>query len=53
MTGSSGECSACPLLFNVLLELHKPTCLPVDPGRHLTDLVELYVPTPRRDWDHS
>jgi hypothetical protein len=53
MTGSSGECSACPLLFDVLSELHKPPCFPVDPGLHLTDLLELCVPTLRRDWDHS
>jgi hypothetical protein len=53
MTGFSGECSAYPLLFNVLSELHKPTCFPIDSGMHLTDLLELYVPTPRRDWDHS
>jgi hypothetical protein len=30
-------------------ELHKPACFPVDPGLHLTNLLELYVPTPRRD----
>jgi hypothetical protein len=53
MTGSSGECSAFPLLFDVLSKLHKPACSPVDPGLHLTDLLELYVLTPRRDWDHS
>jgi hypothetical protein len=49
MTGFSGECSACPLLFDVLSELYKPACFPVDPGLHLTDLLELYVLTPRRD----
>jgi hypothetical protein len=53
MTGSSGECSACPLLFDVLSELHKSACFPFDPGLHLTDLLELCVPTPRRDWNHS
>jgi hypothetical protein len=53
MTGSSGECLACPLLFDVLSEPHKPAYFPVDPGLHLTDLLELYVPTPCRDWDHS
>jgi hypothetical protein len=49
MTGSSGECLACPLLFDVLLELRKPACFPVDPGLHLADLLELYVLTPRKD----
>jgi hypothetical protein len=53
MTGSSGECPACPLLFDVLSELHKLTCFPVDPGLHLTDLLKMCVPTPRRDWDHN
>jgi hypothetical protein len=53
MTDFSGKCSACPLLFDVLSELHKPACFPVDPGLHLADLLELYVLTPRRDWDHS
>jgi hypothetical protein len=49
MTGSSGECSACPLLLDVLSELHKPACFPVDLGLHLMDLLELYVPTLRGD----
>ena len=53
MTHFSGECSACPLLFDVLSELYKPACFPVDLGLHLTDLLELYVLTPRKDWDHS
>jgi hypothetical protein len=53
MRGFSGECSAYPLLFNVLSELHKPAGFPVDLSLHLMDLLELYVPTPRRDWDHS
>jgi hypothetical protein len=53
MTGFSGECLAYPLLFDVLSELHKPARFPVDPSLHLTDLIELYVLTPRRDWDHS
>jgi hypothetical protein len=53
MTGSSDVCLACPPLFDVLSELHKPACFPVDPGLHLTDLLELCVLTPRRDWDHS
>jgi hypothetical protein len=53
VTGFSGECSACPLLFDVLSELYKPACFPVDLGLHLTDLLEMYVLTPRRDWDHN
>jgi hypothetical protein len=53
MTGFSDECPACPLLFDVLSELYKSACFPVDPGLHLTDLLKLYVLTPRRDWDHS
>jgi hypothetical protein len=53
VTGFSGECLACPLLFDVLSKLYKSACFPVDPGLHLTDLLELYVLTPRRDWDHS
>jgi hypothetical protein len=35
------------------LKLYKPACFPVDPGLHLMDLLELYVLTPRRDWDDS
>ena len=53
MTGSSGECSACPLLLDVLSKLHKPLCFLVDLGLRLADLLELCVPTPRGDWDHS
>jgi hypothetical protein len=53
MTCSSGECSACPLLLDVLSELYKSPCFLVDLGLHLTDLLELCVLTPRRDWDHS
>jgi hypothetical protein len=53
MTGSSGECSVCPLLLDVLSELHKSPCFLVDLGLYLTDLLELCVLTPRRDWDHS
>jgi hypothetical protein len=53
MTGFSDECSACPLLLDVLSELHKPACFSVDPGLHLTNFLELYVLTPHRDWDHS
>jgi hypothetical protein len=53
MTRFSGWCSACPLLPDVLLELHKLSCFLVEPGLHLADLLELCVLTPRRDWDHS
>jgi hypothetical protein len=53
MTRFSGECSAYPLLLDVLLELHKLPCFLVELGLHLVDLLELCVLTPRRDWDHS
>jgi hypothetical protein len=53
MTRFSGECSAYPLLLDVLPELHKVPCFLVELGLHLTDLLELCVLTPRRDWDHS
>jgi hypothetical protein len=46
MTGSSNECSACPLLLDVLSELHKSPCFLVDLGLHLADLLELCVLTP-------
>jgi hypothetical protein len=49
MTRFSSECSACPLLLDVLLKLHKLPCFLVELGLHL----ELCVLTPRRDWDHS
>jgi hypothetical protein len=53
MTRSSGECSACPFLLDVLSELRKPPRFFVEPGLHLAELLELCVLTPRRDWDHS
>jgi hypothetical protein len=53
ITRLSGWCSACPLLPDVLSELHKLSCFLVELGLHLTDLLELCVLTPRRDWDHS
>jgi hypothetical protein len=40
-------------LFDVLSELYKSVCFPIDLGLHLTDLLELYVLTLRRDWDDS
>jgi hypothetical protein len=49
MTRFSGECSACPLLLDVLPELHKLPCFLVELGLHLTDLLELCVLNPRRD----
>jgi hypothetical protein len=53
MTRSSGECLAYPFLLDVLSKLHKPPCFFVELGLHLTELLELCVLTPRRDWDHS
>jgi hypothetical protein len=53
MTRFSGECSACPLLLDVLPQLHKLPCFLVELGLRLTDLLELCVLTPRRDWGHS
>jgi hypothetical protein len=52
-TRFSGKCSACPLLLDVLLELHKLSCFLIELGLHLADLLELCVLTPRRDWDHG
>jgi hypothetical protein len=53
MTRFSGRCLACPLLPDILPELHKLSCFLVEPGLQLADLLELCVLTPRRDWDHS
>jgi hypothetical protein len=53
MTCFSGRCSVCPLLPDILLELHKLSCFLVEPGLHLMYLLELCVLTPHRDWDHS
>jgi hypothetical protein len=53
MTRSSGECSAYPLLLEVLSELHKPLRFFVELGLHLAELLELCALTPRRDSDHS
>jgi hypothetical protein len=53
MTCFSGWCSACPLLPDVLPELHKLSCFLVELGLHLADLIELCVLTPRRDSDHN
>jgi hypothetical protein len=53
MTRFSGECLACPLLLDVLPEVHKLPYFLVELGLHLTDLLELCVLTPCRDWDHS
>jgi hypothetical protein len=46
MTRFSGKCSACPLLLDVLSELHKLPCCLVKLGLHLADLLELFVLTP-------
>jgi hypothetical protein len=53
MTHSSSECSACPLLLDVLSELHKSSRFFVELGLHLAELPELCALTPRRDSDHS
>jgi hypothetical protein len=53
MTRSSGECSACPLLLDVLSELHKPPRFFVELGLHLAELLELCVLTLHRDSDHN
>jgi hypothetical protein len=53
MTHSFGECPACPLLLDVLSELHKPTRFFIELGLRLAELLELCVLTPRRDLDHS
>jgi hypothetical protein len=53
MTRFSGQCSACPLLLDVLPELQKLSCFLVELGLHLAYFLELCVLTPRRDWDHS
>jgi hypothetical protein len=49
MTRFSGWRLACPLLPDVLPELHKLSCFLVELGLHLADLLELCVLTPRRD----
>jgi hypothetical protein len=46
MTRSSGECSACPLLLDVLSKLHKSPCFFVELGLHLVELLELCALTP-------
>jgi hypothetical protein len=53
MRRSSGKCSACPLLLDVLSELHKLPRFFVEFGLHLAELLELCVLTPRGDWDHN
>jgi hypothetical protein len=39
MTCFSGECSACPLLLDVLPELHKLPCFIIELGLHIADLL--------------
>jgi hypothetical protein len=46
MTRSSGECSACPFLLDVLSELDKSPCFFVELGLHLAELIKLCVLTP-------
>ena len=41
MTRYSGECLVCPLLLEVLSELHKSARFFVKLGLHLTELLEL------------
>jgi hypothetical protein len=41
MTRSSGERSVCPLLFEVLSELHKSARFFIELGLHLAELLEL------------
>jgi hypothetical protein len=53
MTLSSSECSACPLLLEVLSELHKLPRFFVELGLHLAELLELCALTPRKDPGHS
>jgi hypothetical protein len=53
MTCSLDECLACPLLLDVLPELHKSPRFFVELGLHLAELLELCALTPRRDLDHS
>jgi hypothetical protein len=53
MTHSSGECLACPLLLDVLPELHKSPHFFVELGLYLAELLKLCVLTPHRDLDHS
>jgi hypothetical protein len=49
MTRFSSRNSVCPFLPDVPPELLKCSCSLVEPGLHLTDLLELCVLTPRRD----
>jgi hypothetical protein len=53
MTRSSSECLACPLLLDVLPELHMSPRFFVKLGLHLVELLKLCVLTPRRDLDHG
>jgi hypothetical protein len=52
MTHLFGGYLTCPLLHDVLPELHKSPCFLVELGLHLADLLKLCVLTPYRDWDH-
>jgi hypothetical protein len=48
MMRSSGEGSTCPLLFEVLPELHKSLRFFVELGLHLAELLKQLALTPRR-----
>jgi hypothetical protein len=48
MARSSGECSACRLLLEVLSKLHKSPRFFVELGLHLAELLKLRALTPRR-----
>jgi hypothetical protein len=53
MSRSSGERSTCPLLLDVLSELHKLPRFFIKLGMYLAELLELCALTPRRDPGHS
>ena len=52
MTRFSGRSLVRPFLPDVPPERLKCSYSLVEPGLHLTDLLELCILTPRRDWDH-
>jgi hypothetical protein len=53
MTCSSSEFLACPLLLDVLPELHKSPRFFIELGLHLAELLKLCVLTPHMDLDHG
>jgi hypothetical protein len=50
MMCSLSECPACPLLLDVLSELHKLPWFFAELGLHLVELLKLYVLTPAGTW---